>query len=85
MIQTDLIDWPWVGRLALMLLSLSVLPVILGILVDLALETSPVVTLFMMLMGLNTGIFTIYRQVAEKYARLDAESKRIPRVGGDSC
>ena len=66
----NLIDWRWVLRLGVTLLAFSVLPVIIGILLDWRLHTSPIITLFMMLVGFNVGIVMIIRNVAEMYARI---------------
>lgn len=87
MIRRALIDWQFVGRLALVVLTLTILPVLGGVLLDRVLHTSPVITLFMMLLGFNLGIFAIARNVGAKYAQLENTPNQIQShsVGGDSC
>ena len=81
------IDWRFVRRLAVMLLAETVLPVMGGIALDTILHTSPIVTLFMMLLGFNLGIFTIARSVGSVYAQVEKSPQTIQShsVGGDSC
>jgi hypothetical protein len=67
LIRFKQIDGRWVLGLALRLLTLSVLPVVLGILLDRRLGTSPFITLSMMLLSLNLGIYMVYRSVARIY------------------
>ncbi len=74
------IGWRWVYMLALKLLVVTVLPIMLGIVLDQRFRTSPIITLSMMLLGLNIGIFTIARSVAAIYARVEENSQR---VGGE--
>lgn len=74
------IGWRWVYVLALKLFMVSVLPIIMGIVLDRLFHTSPFITLSMMLLGLNLGIFTIARSVAAIYARVQETSQR---AGGD--
>lgn len=75
--------WGWVGRLGLTLLGLSVLPVILGILLDGRFHTSPFLTLFMMFIGFNIGILTIARSVASVYARTSIPDTPSHPIGGE--
>ncbi len=77
------IDWRWVVRLAVMLLAFSILPVIIGILLDWRLHTSPIITLFMMLLGFNVGIVTIARNVGDMYSRAVVPETHSSQVGGD--
>ncbi|HZQ10408.1 MAG TPA: AtpZ/AtpI family protein [Anaerolineae bacterium] len=76
------IDRQWVVRLAVMLLAFSILPVILGILLDWRLHTSPIITLFMMLLGFNVGIVTIARNIGDIYSHVAPET-HSSRIGGD--
>lgn len=71
----------------MMLLALSVLPIVGGIVLDRLLHTGPVITLFMMLLGFNLGIFTIARSVGMLYAQVEKTPQTIQShsVGGDSC
>lgn len=87
MVRLDLVDWRWVVRLAVTLLALSILPVLLAVLLDWRLHTFPVVTLFMLLLGLNLGIYTITRQVAVMYSQISPMPSDTPSkpVGGDPC
>lgn len=87
MLRRKWIDWRLVGRLALMLLALTVLPVLFGIVLDRSLRTSPVITLFMMLLGFNLGVFTIARSIGSVYARVEETPQTFHShsVGGDSC
>jgi len=85
LIRLDTINWQWVLRLAVVLLAVAFLPMILGLLLDRALHTFPVITLFMMLLGLNLGIFTIARNVSDMYARAAAAPSQSPPIGGDQC
>jgi F0F1-type ATP synthase assembly protein I len=80
LIRLDTVDWRWVLNLALKLISVAILPVVLGIGLDHYFQTSPIITLPMLLLGLNVGIFTIARTIAEIYARVENNSQR---VGGD--
>ena len=77
------IDWRWVVRLAVMLLAFSILPVVIGILLDWRLHTSPIITLFMMLLGFNVGIVTIARNVGDRYSRAVVPETHSSQVGGD--
>lgn len=79
------IDWRFVGQLGMTLLALTVLPVLGGVLLDRLLHTSPVITLFMMLLGITLGIFTIAKSVAAAYARVEAQHPNPQQVGGDQC
>lgn len=74
------IGWHWVFVLALKLLVVTVIPIVLGIALDHRFRTSPIITLSMMLLGLNIGIFTIARSIAAIYAQVEQNSQR---VGGD--
>lgn len=87
MIRLELIDWRWVMRLAVTLLALAVLPIILGVALDRRLQTSPVLTLFMLLLGLNLGIFIIARQVAALYLQISPiqSESASESPGGDPC
>lgn len=80
MIRLDTVDWRWVLILVLKVVAVAVLPVILGIMLDRNFQTSPIITLSMLLLGLNIGTFTIARTIAEIYARVETNSQR---VGGD--
>jgi F0F1-type ATP synthase assembly protein I len=77
----NLVDWRFVLRLGVSLLAFSVLPVILGILLDWRLHTSPIITLAMMLVGLNVGIVMITKNVAEMYARIVPQDTQ--NIGAD--
>lgn len=79
------VDWRFVGQLGVTLLALTVLPVLGGVLLDRLLHTSPVVTLFMMLLGFTLGVFTIAKSVAATYARVEAQHPNPQQVGGDQC
>ncbi|MDL1895357.1 AtpZ/AtpI family protein [Anaerolineae bacterium CFX7] len=79
------IDWRFVGQLGITLFALTILPVIGGVLLDRLLHTSPVITLFMMLLGFTLGIFTIAKGVAARYARVTAQHSNPQQVGGDQC
>ena len=79
------IDWRFVGQLGMTLLALTILPVLGGVLLDRLLHTSPVITLFMMLLGFSLGIFTIAKSVAARYARVEAQHPNPQQVGGDQC
>jgi F0F1-type ATP synthase assembly protein I len=79
------IAWHWVLRLFLTVLGLAVLPVGLGILLDRRMHTSPVITLFMLLLGFNLGIYTIARSVVAMYARVEAQTRTPQHLGGDQC
>lgn len=87
LIRLELIDWRWVMRLAVTLLALAVLPIILGVALDRRLQTSPVLTLFMLLLGLNLGIFIIARQVAALYLQISPiqSESASESPGGDPC
>lgn len=54
----------------LMLLGIAILPVVMGILLDWRLHTTPLITLAMMFLGFNLGIVTIYRRIALVYSEL---------------
>jgi hypothetical protein len=64
------IQWRWIGQMMLMLLGIAVLPVIIGILLDNRLHTTPIITLAMMFLGFNLGIVTIYRRIAVLYLQI---------------
>ncbi len=57
----------WALGLAVRLIAISVLPIVLGILLDSRLQTSPIITLSMMLLSLNLGIYMIYQTVSRVY------------------
>jgi F0F1-type ATP synthase assembly protein I len=79
------IDWRLIGHLAVTLLALTALPVLGGVLLDRLLHTSPLITLFMMLLGFGLGIFTLAQSVAATYARIEAQQPNPQQVGGDQC
>lgn len=54
----------------LMLLGVSILPVVIGILLDYRLRTTPVFTLAAMFLGFNAGIVMIYRRIAVIYMQI---------------
>lgn len=83
MIRRDTIEWRWVLRLTVTVLALGVGPVLLGILLDRLVRTSPIITLFMMLLGFSLGIASIARSVGAMYARHAAADAQSPSVGGD--
>lgn len=87
MIRSELIDWRWVKRLAVTLLALSIFPIILGVLLDRRFQTSPIFTVFMLLLGLNLGIYTIARQVAALYLQISPikPESASESAGGDPC
>lgn len=87
LIRLELIDWRWVMRLAVTLLALAVLPILLGMTLDRQLQTSPVLTLFMLLLGLNLGIFIIARQVAALFLEISPiqPESASESPGGDPC
>lgn len=64
------IQWHWIAQMVLMLLGIAILPVVIGIVLDWRLRTSPVITLAMMFLGFNLGIVTIYRRIALVYLQL---------------
>jgi hypothetical protein len=64
------INWRWVVELLSVMLGLAVIPVLVGIALDWRLQTAPVITLCMMLLGFNLGILTLYRRIAVVYARV---------------
>lgn len=65
----------------LILLAIAILPVIIGILLDRRLHTSPIITLAMMFLGFNIGIVTIYRRVAVIYMQISPpDKKEIPNT-----
>jgi F0F1-type ATP synthase assembly protein I len=64
------IQWRWIVQMLLSLLGIAILPVIIGILLEWRLRTSPVITLAMMFLGFNLGIVTIYRRIALLYLQL---------------
>jgi F0F1-type ATP synthase assembly protein I len=70
----------WVFILALKLVGITILPILLGLTLDRHFQLSPILTLSMMLLGLNLGIFTIARSVAAIYARIE---QNLQRIGGD--
>lgn len=69
MIRLNPVDRRWVARLAGLVIALTVLPVLGGMVLDHALRTSPVITLFMLLLGINLGVYSVARSVASLYAR----------------
>jgi F0F1-type ATP synthase assembly protein I len=81
------INWRWIGESLLMLLAISILPVIIGILLDIRLQTTPVFTLAMMFLGFNAGIVIIYRRIAVIYMQISppAPEGNTEHPGGDSC
>lgn len=83
--QRERIEWRWVVRLLAVVLALTVMPILLGILLDRSLHTFPVITLFMLLLGFTLGIFTIAKSVAAEYARIEARQATPQQVGGDPC
>jgi F0F1-type ATP synthase assembly protein I len=85
MIDCTRIEGRWVLRLFVTVLGLAVLPVGLGILLDRSMHTSPVITLFMLLLGFNLGIYTIARSVVAMYARVEAQTRTPQHLGGDQC
>jgi hypothetical protein len=70
----------WILESILLLLSFAISPIILGILIDRRLNTFPVTTLVMMLLGLNLGIVMICRRVAAIYMQI-APPDPIAQVG----
>lgn len=64
------IQWRWIAQMLIMLLGIAVLPVVIGIILDWRLRTTPVITLAMMFLGFNLGIVTIYRRIALVYLQL---------------
>ncbi len=54
----------------LMLLGITILPVIIAILIDHRLHTTPVFTLAAMFLGFNAGIVMIYRRIAVIYMQI---------------
>lgn len=69
------IQWRWAARLALTLLALSILPVVLGIVIDVRVHTFPLLTLVTMFFGFNVGIIMILRSVAGMYSRITLPDK----------
>jgi len=64
------IDRRWILESLLILLGIAILPVILGILVDRRLHSSPVLTMCLMFLGLNVGIVAVYRRIAILYLQI---------------
>jgi F0F1-type ATP synthase assembly protein I len=46
------------------------LPLLLGIWLDRQLQTSPLITLFMMMLGITVGTVAVYRNVSGVYKRI---------------
>jgi hypothetical protein len=75
------INWRWILESLLILLAVAILPVIIGILLDWRLHTSPIITLAMMFLGFNIGIVAIYRRVAVIYMQISPpDKKEIPNT-----
>lgn len=63
-------NWRLILQLGSTMLAIAILPVIVGVLLDLRLHTAPVITLCMMFLGFNLGIIALYRRIAVIYANL---------------
>lgn len=87
MFRLELIDWRLVGRLTVTLFALSIFPVLLGMVIDRQLNSFPILTLFMLLLGLNLGVYTIARQVSALYLKISPipTEPASESAGGDSC
>ena len=79
------INWRWIADSLLILLAISFLPVIIGILLDHRLHTTPIITLSMMFLGFNAGIVAIYRRVTVIYLKLSPPTQEgnPENPGGD--
>jgi len=64
------INWRLILQLSSTMLAIAILPVIVGVLIDARLHTTPVVTLCMMFLGFNLGIIALYRRIAVIYSSL---------------
>ncbi len=71
----------------LMLLGISILPVVIGILLDWRLRTAPIITLAMMFLGFNAGIVMIYRRIGVIYMQIAplTPDEKSQTSGGDPC
>ena len=80
------INWRWILDTLLILLAVAILPVLIGILLDRRLHTSPVITLAMMFLGFNAGIVAIFRRVSAMYIKLSPPDQEgnPEHSGGDS-
>lgn len=79
------IQWRWILQTLLMLLGIAILPVIIGILLDWRLRTTPIITLAMMFLGFNVGIVMIYRRIAVIYMQIAPPDtiENSKSLGGD--
>ncbi len=59
-----------VGQLLVVLVVALVAPLVLGILLDRLLQTSPLVTLFLLVLGTTLGTVAVYREVNAVYDRV---------------
>ncbi len=64
-----------VGQLLVVLVVALVAPLVLGILLDRLLQTSPLVTLFLLVLGTTLGTVAVYREVNAVYDRVAGGKK----------
>jgi hypothetical protein len=77
--------WRWILESLLLLLAVAILPVILGILLDVRLQTFPIITLAVMFLGFNVGIVTIYRRIATIYMQISPpDPQEISNISEES-
>lgn len=57
-------------QLTITVVVAAFLPLLLGIWLDRQLHTSPLITLFMMMLGITVGTIAVYRNVASVYKRV---------------
>lgn len=57
-------------QLTITVVVAAFLPLLLGIWLDRQLHTSPIITLFMMMLGITVGTVAVYRNIAGVYKRI---------------